>query len=211
MSKTNAQVRRHWVPALQTRTRLLAAARQRHEWQHNAQSLAILNLRKVQVAKAKRVLAHHPVAVPAHGISDHGVAFIAAYEGFVGHAYKPVAAEPYWTIGYGHYGPDVRPGHTLSRPQGAVLLHHDIDTRYAPPVLALHLPRQCMTDALISLVYNCGPGILGRGHTLGDALATRNWARVADAILVYDKDATGRRNPGLTARRRAERAMFLGR
>ena len=33
---------------------------------------------------------------------------IAKFEGIRLTAYKPVAAEKYWTIGVGHYGPDVK-------------------------------------------------------------------------------------------------------
>jgi lysozyme len=63
-------------------------------------------------------------------------------------------------------------------------------------------------DALASLVYNLGPGILDDGRTMGSALRSRNRARIASAFLVYDM-AGGQHLPGLARRRRAERALFL--
>ena len=36
--------------------------------------------------------------------SNQGVALIKRFEGCVLKAYKAVASEEYWTIGYGHYG-----------------------------------------------------------------------------------------------------------
>lgn len=207
---TDAQIARRWRGLLTIRTHLLTAARQRHEWRHNAATRAKLATRKAQVAYAQRVVARHSHPAPPHGVSTRGVALIAGYEGFVGHAYKPVAAEPFYTIGFGHYGPDVRAGQRITRSAAVALLHRDIMRRYAPPVLALKLPRQGMTDALVSLVYNCGPGILTHG-TLGAALYRRDWPAVANAILLFDKDIAGRRLAGLSARRRAERALFLAR
>lgn len=200
-----------WRGRLATRRKLLDAARKRHEWLHNAQTRALLAKRKAQVAYAERVVKRHTPHSQSHGVSNRGVTMIAVYEGFVDHAYKPVAAERYWTIGYGHYGADVRPGQHITRAQGIALLHRDLNERYAPPVLALKLPRQAMTDAIVDAVYNLGPGILDRSHTLGAALHARNWTAAANALLMYDKDATGRRNPVLSARRRAERALFLSR
>ena len=43
-------------------------------------------------------------------ISDNGIALIKKYEGCRLHAYKPVPTEKYYTIGYGHYGADVKEG-----------------------------------------------------------------------------------------------------
>ena len=43
-----------------------------------------------------------------------GLALIKDYEGCRLTAYKPVPNETYWTIGWGHYGPDVKPGQTIT-------------------------------------------------------------------------------------------------
>ena len=50
-------------------------------------------------------------------ISSKGLNLIKKYEGCRLTAYKPVATEKYWTIGYGHYGPDVRAGMKITQAQ----------------------------------------------------------------------------------------------
>lgn len=206
-------VLRRWTGRLSARRALLAAARKRHEWQHNAQSRAILVKRKAQVAFAERVVARHGrahllAAPPAL------IAFIATWEGGQSrdglfHPYWDKAGRV-WTIGYGHTAGVTGAMPPLTKAQAFALLGRDIGYRYAPLVDALHLPLTTgQRSALISVVYNLGPGYIQRGHTLGDALFFRNWKAAADAILLYDKAGNPpRRLPGLTARRIAERAMF---
>lgn len=138
-----------------------------------------------------------------------GVALIKEFEGF------PHGGRPYqdlvgvWTIGYGHtegVGPDSRP---ISEPEASELLRRDLDRRYAPPVSALGLPlTQHQFDALVSFVYNVGPGGVAATTKVGRALRAHDWQAAADLLLEWDK-AGGRRVEGLTRRRRAERAMFL--
>ena len=50
-------------------------------------------------------------------------------EGFEDKAYKPKASEQYFTIGYGHYGPDVKPDMKLSEEEAKNLLRKDIAER----------------------------------------------------------------------------------
>ena len=47
-------------------------------------------------------------------IGADGLALIKRFEGCRLKAYKPVPTEKYWTIGWGHYGPDVREGQTIT-------------------------------------------------------------------------------------------------
>lgn len=133
----------------------------------------------------------------------------APFEGFVACAYVDRIGRGHpLTIGYGHTGPDVyRIGH-LTQQQGLQLLRKDL-ARYEAPVNALGIRfNQHQYDALVSFTYNLGPLYLARGHTLGDALHRKDWNGVANAFLLYDR-AGGQRLPGLTRRRRAERALFL--
>lgn len=58
-------------------------------------------------------------------------------------------------------------------------------------------------DALVSFTYNCGPGNLLK------LVAGRTILQIGDAILKYNK-AGGKVLKGLTRRREAERALFLG-
>lgn len=142
-------------------------------------------------------------------VSAAGVALIKEFEGFPhgGRPYKDMVGV--WTIGYGHtkgVGPHSAP---LSEPNASELLRHDLDDEYGPPVNRLGLPLgQHQFDALVSFVYNCGPGAVSSATQVGRALREQNWSGAADALLAWDK-AGGRPVAGLTRRRRAERAMFL--
>ena len=61
---------------------------------------------------------------------------MATYTGFIkGHegkkltAYKPIKTEKYFTIGYGHYGEDVKEGMTITDVQADNYLQQDINKR----------------------------------------------------------------------------------
>lgn len=50
-------------------------------------------------------------------------------EGFEAEAYKPIDTEEHYTIGYGHYGSDVKKGTVLTEPEARELLRKDIEKR----------------------------------------------------------------------------------
>jgi lysozyme len=118
-----------------------------------------------------------------------------------------------WTIGYGHTNGVTVNSRPLTEREASALLRRDLDHGYAPPVsqindtLGLGLS-QNEFDAVVSAVYNLGPGILGPGRTMGDALRSKDRRRIADAFLVYVKDAHGQTLNGLIRRRRMERKLF---
>lgn len=202
-----ASVRSRWTARLKARLQLLTAARKRHVAHPTAATAETLSLRKRQVAFARRVLARHsPLRTR---VSARGVTFIAAFEGC---SLKPYA-DPVgvWTIGYGHTEGVCRTTPPLKNVAAARrLLQRDLDRKYAPAVRELRLPlRSGQFDALVSLVYNCGPGVVAPNTTIGAALRRRDWKAAADAFLLYDH-AGGKVLPGLTRRREAERRMFLG-
>lgn len=140
-------------------------------------------------------------------ISAAGVTFIKQFEGFSGKPYDDGTGV--WTIGYGHIeGITPRSPH-ISEPQAAEMLMHDLNNKYAPPVAALQLPlNQNQFDALVSFVYNLGPGVLQSSSSVGSKLRMHDYHGAAEAMLAYDH-AGGQRLPGLTRRRQAERALFL--
>lgn len=158
-------------------------------------------------------------------VSAEGAAFIAAFEGG---ASSDGTFRPYrdpvgvWTIGYGHTE-GVHAGSTpLTRTKAIALLRTDLDRKYGAAVDATlkKLGRrvsQKQFDALVSLAYNLGPGIVGPTFAVGQALRVtdrksnpRRWrARVGDAFLLYDH-AGGKRLAGLTRRREAERRLWMG-
>lgn len=134
--------------------------------------------------------------------------FVAKWEGFLGRAYlDTIAHPPVWTIGFGHTG-DVTSTMTISRKGAEGLLAadladaaHVVDERVKVPLTV----RQRI--ALISIVFNCGPGVLD-GTKLVKALNAGNYRRAADHFLEWSH-AGGVVIEGLLNRRKAERWMML--
>jgi len=150
-------------------------------------------------------------------IDEKGVAAIAAFEGSVKKGGKHVPykdAVGVWTIGYGHtsgVGPKSKP---LTEKQAKDLLLKDLNQVYVPPVVRAFKRnnvklRQRELNAVVSAVYNLGPGILDPGRTMGDAIRSQSRSKIANSFLVYTK-AGGKVLPGLVKRRKAERKTFLG-
>lgn len=132
---------------------------------------------------------------------------IQDYEGFRSLPYRDSVGV--WTVGYGStkgVGPHTAP---LNRQQASERLRSEVDAEYGAAVNALRLPlNQHQFDALVSFVYNVGPGALGPDTGIGRELRAHHWHRAADELLRWDK-AGGQALPGLTRRRRAERKLFL--
>jgi lysozyme len=142
-------------------------------------------------------------------VGPAGVTLIKEFEGFPygGRPYKDMVGV--WTIGYGHTEGVHANSRRLTQAQAAELLRQDLDRHYAPPVASIGASlAQHQFDALVSFVYNCGPGAIGPTMTVGRALRCGDWHGAADGLLLWDR-AAGRPVAGLTRRRRAERALFL--
>ena len=138
-------------------------------------------------------------------IGQAGLQLIMQFEGCRLTAYKPVATERYYTIGYGHYGPDVAKGMKISVAQAEAYLIADcqkyadyVDNKAYVPISLNDNQR----DALISFAYNCG------ADNLKKLCAGRNAEQIADKLLAYNK-AGGKALTGLTRRRKAEQELFL--
>ena len=139
-------------------------------------------------------------------IGAAGLALIKNWEGCRLKAYKPVPTEKYWTIGWGHYGPDVKEGQVITQAEADAMLVVD-SQRFADAVdnpLYCPLTTQLnanQRDALISFTFNCGAGCLRtlcKGRTL---------PQICEAMALYDK-SNGKPLAGLTRRRKAEQALF---
>ena len=134
-------------------------------------------------------------------ISEAGLDLIKRYEGLRLTAYKPVATEKYWTIGYGHYGPDVTQGMTITQAQADAFLKQDCQSA-VNAVNALNLPlNQNQFDALVSFTYNCGAGNLKK------LCNGRSVTEIGEKIILYDK-AGGKVLKGLVRRRTEEQALY---
>lgn len=134
--------------------------------------------------------------------STAGINLIKQFEGCRLTAYKPVPTEKYWTIGYGHYGPDVAPGMVITQAQAEIMLGIDL-VKYEQAVdhYAIFPLSQKQFDALVSFAYNCGVGNLQK------LLKGRTAPQVAESMLKYNK-AGGKVLAGLTRRRQAEHDLF---
>lgn len=138
-------------------------------------------------------------------ISEAGINLIKNFEGCRLKAYKPVAGETYWTIGWGHYGPDVTEGMRITQERADKMFLEDMVV-YENHVMnyCKHLKlNQNQFDALVSFTYNCGAGNLQR------LIRNRTIAQIADHIEAYNKGAGGVTLAGLVRRRKAEKELFL--
>lgn len=134
--------------------------------------------------------------------------FVSKWEGFSAKAYWDSIGNV-WTIGYGHTGPDVYKGEIITQAKGIYLLTKDL--RSASRAIAQHITvplsyRQRI--ALISLVFNCGPGCITNTH-LQHALNHKHYLVAADRFLDWCHDGNGNVIEGLLRRRQAERRLFL--
>lgn len=134
--------------------------------------------------------------------------FVAKWEGYSPTAVlDTIAQPPVATAGFGHTGPDVHVGEHWSREKSLRVLNHDIAWAAAAVAQKVTYPltvRQRM--ALISFVFNLGPGVL-EGDLL-DLINKGAIKRAAGMMLDYDH-AGGVVIEGLSNRRHAEAWMML--
>jgi len=138
--------------------------------------------------------------------SPTGRAMIASFEGLRLTAYQDIVGV--WTIGYGHTGPDVKPGLAITRQQADQLLVNDL-ARFERGVNALVTVRlnQNQFDALVSFSYNLGLSSL-QSSTLLRLLNAGNFQAAADQFPRWNR-AGGKEVAGLTRRRAEERKLFM--
>lgn len=134
--------------------------------------------------------------------------FVAKWEGFIPTAYlDTIASPPVWTIGYGHtHG--VRPGQVVTEREARKLLAADL--RDAAQAVAAKVKVKLTVRqriAVISAVFNIGPGLLEGTHFI-EALNAKRYAEAANRLLEWDH-AGGVVVEGLRNRREAERWLFL--
>lgn len=141
-------------------------------------------------------------------ISQNGVDLIKKFEGCRLKAYKPVPTEKYWTIGYGHYGPDVKENETITQQEAENQLKKDLEHYVHEIVVCLKVQvNQNQFDALISFAYNLGIGTLQKS----DLLQFINHSDFKNAANEFEKfvHAGGKVLQGLVTRRNAEKELFL--
>jgi lysozyme len=135
----------------------------------------------------------------------NGLSLTEQFEGCSLTAYKDQVGV--WTIGYGHTGPDVTSGLTITQDQAQALLAQDVGNAAAcvNKVVAIELT-QDEFDALVDFVFNLGCAAL-LGSTLLRDINAGNFADAAQQFLLWDH-AGGVVIPGLLRRRQAESGLF---
>lgn len=138
--------------------------------------------------------------------SQKGVSLIKSFEGLRLKSYQDSVGV--WTIGYGATR-GITEGMTITNEQAERMLVNDVG-RFEPEVERLvKVPlSQVQWDALMSFTYNLGAANLG-SSTLLKLLNAGDYSGAAEQFLRWNK-AGGQVLAGLTKRRAAERAMFLG-
>ena len=138
-------------------------------------------------------------------ISERGLNLIKSYEGCRLTAYKPVQTEQYYTIGWGHYGPDVYAGMSITQDQADNMLREDV--KYYADAVDRYNSRFNFTqeefDALTSFTYNCGVGSL---QAVMSCCNTKQ--EIAEECKLYNKGG-GIILAGLVRRREEEYQLFM--
>lgn len=140
-------------------------------------------------------------------LSANGLNLIKKYEGLSLKAYKATPSEQYYTIGYGHYGSDVRSDETITKNEADTLLKADVK-RFEDGVTNLVKVKinQNQFDALVSFAYNLGLMNLKSSDLLkylnnGDYVSASNeipkWCHAGGKVL-----------NGLVKRRKEEKELF---
>ena len=133
---------------------------------------------------------------------------IKSYEQLRLKAYKPVAKEKYYTIGYGHYGADVKPSMVISEQRAEELLRQDI-AKFQSYVNNLGV---CTTypqfAALVDFAFNLGTNALATSTLLKKIRAKASEAEIRYQFSrwVY---SNGIKLPGLVKRRQWEADRYF--
>lgn len=135
-------------------------------------------------------------------INDKGITLIKSFEGLRLKAYKALPTEKYFTIGYGHYGSDVKEGQTITEAEAEALLRADLK-KYEAKVnkYSAYNWNDNEYSALVSFAYNIGniDGLTKKGD--------RSREDIKKVWTSYSK-AGGKEIPGLVRRREAELKLF---
>jgi lysozyme len=138
--------------------------------------------------------------------SKTGLALTEQFEGCRLTAYQDQVGV--WTIGYGHTGPDVTPGLTITQQQAEDLLASDVSSAASAVnnFVTVQLT-QNEFDALVDFVFNLGSGAFAKSTLL----RSLNAGQFATAAAQFDEwdHAGGAVVAGLLRRRQAETNLFI--
>lgn len=144
-------------------------------------------------------------------LSQHGVAVAHYFEQCKLKAYPDPGSkngEP-WTIGWGHTGPEVKPGLVWTQEQADAAFLVDIARFELAVINVADVPlTQGQFDALVLFAYNVGSKVL-ETSTLLRKLNNEDYGGAALEFRRWNKN-DGKVMRGLTRRRAAEECLFMG-
>lgn len=136
---------------------------------------------------------------------DAGLALTKSFEGCLLTAYADQGGV--WTIGYGHTGPGVHVGLTVTQDQADAFLESDVagSVECVNKLVTADIS-QNQFDALVDFVFNLGCASLAQSSLLQDVNAG-DFSDAAQQFLRWNH-VHGVVIPGLTRRRQAEATLF---
>ena len=139
-------------------------------------------------------------------LGPKGRALIQSFEKLRYQAYQDSGGR--WTIGWGHTGPEVHEFMTCDDAQADLWFTQDVYNAVHAVINSLDVAvNQNQFDALVSFTYNVGAG--SEAHsTLLRLINQGKFALAADQFNLWNH-VDGQVSAGLTARRAAEKALFL--
>jgi lysozyme len=137
--------------------------------------------------------------------SQSGLALTEGFESCRLAAYQDLKGV--WTIGYGHTGPDVNDGLTITQDQADALLLADVKNAedHVNNLVTVALT-QAQFDALVDFAFNCGCAAFA-GSTMLKLLNQGDYSSAAAQLDLWDH-ASGKVVAGLLRRRQAETDEF---
>lgn len=140
-------------------------------------------------------------------LSKRGRKLIQNFEGLRLTAYK-LPGEKFWTIGYGHYSPEIKKGQVITTEEAEALFTRDVDKFVRGVWARLKVPTtQNQFDALVSFAYNVGLA----NFTTSSVLAYHNQKRFAEVpkrLALWNKGSNMKVMAGLVKRRAQEGALY---
>ena len=141
-------------------------------------------------------------------IDKYGENLIKKFESCKLTAYKVDKNEKYYTIGWGHYGPDVKKDMKISMEKAEVLLKNDI--RYFENIVNSYVKvpiTQSMFNSLVSFTYNVGGGAFKKSSLL-KYINKLQFKKASNEFKKWNK-CGGKVLNGLVKRRELEKIEFL--
>ena len=141
--------------------------------------------------------------------SDLLIRKIKEFEGLSLKAYKPVPTEKFYTIGYGHYGADVKANQVITEKEAESLLRKDLE-KFEAYVNKLDVcKKQFQFDALVDFSFNLGTAALGRSTLLKYIRANKPEQYIREEFAKWVKSG-GKTLAGLVKRRAWEADRYFG-